>query len=71
MALAMIQKDSEEYIQRLREMSGAMRVKIAADLSWATREIAKAAIRNEHPDWKDSQIETELLKRIYGSNFRP
>lgn len=66
----MVKKEPKEYLERLKQMTGEMRVKIAADLSRATEEIAKSAIHNEHPEWTSSQIQQELLRRLYGPNIR-
>ena len=61
--------ESKVYLQRLREMSGEQRLKIAADLSSTVLQIAKTAIANEHPEWSSSQIQRELLRRLYGSDI--
>ena len=54
------------YIKRIREMSGARRLEIAAGLCDAAKEIAIAGIRHNHPGISDQELKLKLMKRIYG-----
>jgi hypothetical protein len=46
-------------------MTGEQRVRMAMDLSHATREMALSRIRMEHPDWSDWQVKRELLRLTF------
>ena len=44
-----------------RAMSGEQRLLMAFEMSLFARELAKARIRREHPDWTESRILLELV----------
>jgi len=43
------------------------RVEIAAELSDAVRELARAGVRLRHPEFSDDQVRRELLRIFYGA----
>ena len=49
----------------LRALSGEQRLLLAFEMSLVTREMAKAVIRRDHPDWPETQISRELLRRAF------
>ncbi|HET9405774.1 MAG TPA: hypothetical protein VFO39_00910 [Candidatus Sulfotelmatobacter sp.] len=55
----------------LRSMTGEQRVQIAFDLTTLTQEFARAGIRADHPEWSESQITRELLRRAFLPNPMP
>jgi hypothetical protein len=46
-------------------MSGEQRLLMAWDMSLFARELARAGIRQEHPDWNDAQVKRELLRLAF------
>ena len=53
------------YIERLRQMEGEQRMKIASDLFEAVKEIAKVGILSQNPEMDEDAIRQELKKRLY------
>ena len=51
--------------QILRNMTGEQRLLLAWDMSLFARELARACIRQEHPDWTDAQVTRELLRLAF------
>ena len=49
-----------------RRMGAAGRVSIAFDLSDTVRELARARIRRQRPDFDDRAVEDELMWELYG-----
>lgn len=43
-------------------MTGEQRLLEALEMSLFARELAKAKIRNDHPDWSESQVAREVLR---------
>lgn len=50
-----------------RSLTGAARLRLALEMSYAARELALARLRREHPDWSDRELERELLRYAFGS----
>jgi hypothetical protein len=48
-------------------MTGAERVRLALEMSYAVRKLALARLRKEHPDWSDWELKRELLRYAFGS----
>ena len=48
-----------------RNMTGEQRLLLAWDMSLFTRELARAGIRQEHPDWTETQVAHELLRLAF------
>jgi hypothetical protein len=46
-------------------MSGEQRLLLAWDMSLFARELARAGIRQEHPDWTEAQVARELLRLAF------
>jgi hypothetical protein len=51
--------------QVLRNMTGEQRLLLAWDMSLFARELARAGIRQEHPDWTEAQVIRELLRLAF------
>jgi hypothetical protein len=51
--------------QILRNMTGEQRLLLAWDMSMFARELARAGIRNDHPDWTEAQVTRELLRLAF------
>ena len=49
-------------LEILRAMSGAQRLRLAFEMSEFARKLARAGIRDEHPDWSEEQVKRELLR---------
>ena len=48
--------------QVLRDMTEEQRLRIALEMTDLARELARARIRHEHPEWTETQIVRELLR---------
>jgi hypothetical protein len=46
-------------------ISGEQRLLLAFEMSLFARELAKAGIRRDHPDWTDAQVTRELLRLAF------
>ena len=53
-------QEVQEQIQR--SMSGSRRILLSLEMSLFARELARARIRMDHPDWDDQQVARELLR---------
>jgi hypothetical protein len=58
-----------KQIEILRKMSSQKRALISFELSDNVRQIAIAGIKKLHPDFTDSQIKMELLRRTVGDEL--
>jgi hypothetical protein len=47
----------EEYLRILRAMTPAQKLRAAERLYWSARQLKAAALRAEHPDWSEEEIE--------------
>jgi len=52
-------------LQIRRRMTPEQRLLIALEISDVCRELRKAGIRQEHPDWPERQIMIELFRRAF------
>src|SRR5205807_3976964 len=48
-----------------RAMSGEQRLLLALEMSLFARELAKARIQQEHPEWNESDVTHELLRLAF------
>ena len=46
-------------------MTGEQRLLLAWDMSIFARELTRAGIRQEHPDWNEAQVARELLRLAF------
>jgi hypothetical protein len=46
-------------------MTGEQRVVLALEMSLFARELARAGIRQEHPQWTETQIQRELWRLAF------
>ena len=53
-----------EYVAALRNTSGQQKWKTAFALYWGARKLKAAALRQQHPDWTESQVQ-EMVKQIF------
>jgi hypothetical protein len=56
------EQPSPKQIEILRQMSGERRLQVAEQLYWMARRIKTAGVRNQHPDWSDEQVQTEVTR---------
>jgi hypothetical protein len=54
-----------------RAMTGEQRVLLAFEMSLFARELARAGIEREHPDWPADRVTRELLKLAFLPNPLP
>jgi hypothetical protein len=52
-------------LEILRGMSGEQRILLALEMSLFARELARAGIQREHPDWSEKQVDRELLRLAF------
>jgi hypothetical protein len=55
----------EIQLEVQRAMSGEQRLLLAFEMSIFARELAKAGIRRDHPEWDDAQVGRELLRLAF------
>jgi hypothetical protein len=48
-----------------RSMSGEQRLLLAFEMSMFARELNRARLRSEHPEWTEAQIARELLRLAF------
>jgi len=48
-----------------RAMGGEQRLLLAFEMSLFARDLATARIRQEHPDWPDTQVKLELIRLAF------
>jgi len=48
-----------------RSMSGEQRLLLAYEMSMFGRELNRARLRDEHPEWTEAQIARELLRLAF------
>lgn len=60
----MDERPSAEYLAALRRLSGAQRLRTAAALYWGARKLKAAALRDQHPDWTEEEVERRV-KEIF------
>jgi hypothetical protein len=60
----MIPELTPEYIAILRRLTGAEKLRAAAGLYWFARRLKAAAIRQQHPDWTEDQVQ-DRVKEIF------
>jgi len=52
-------------IEIQRAMSGEQRLLLALEMSLFARELSRAGIRSEHPEWSEAQVARELLRQAF------
>lgn len=68
--------DTTPHIRKMqleieRRMTGEERLMRAFEMSMLARELAKAKIRSDHPDWSQEQIGRELLRLAFLPDHLP
>jgi len=53
-----------EYVATLRQTSGQQKWKTAFALYWGARRLKAAALRQQHPDWTEAEVQ-EKVKQIF------
>ena len=46
-------------------MTGEQRLRVALEMSDFARELTKAGIRSDHPDWTEAQVTFELIRLAF------
>jgi hypothetical protein len=49
----------------VRAMTGEQRMILAFEMSMFARELARAGIRQQHPDWPEDRVARELLRMAF------
>ena len=60
----------ERVAEILRRMTPAQRVEMALDCGRTIREVAACAVRRQHPDWTDKQVQQEVSRRMIRAGTR-
>jgi hypothetical protein len=53
-----------EYIATLQRMTGQQKLRTAFALYWGARKLKAAALRQQHPEWNEQQVQ-EKVKEIF------
>jgi hypothetical protein len=56
------EQTSPEQIAILRRMTPERRLALAEGLYWTARDMKKAWLRAQHPDWSDAQVSREVTR---------
>lgn len=59
-----IECPDDVMVEIYKKKSPAERIKIASGMWESARKQISAVIRSLHPDWKDDQINKEVIKRL-------
>lgn len=60
----------EELAKVLRKKTPAERVEMISAAHRTARMLAAAGIRYQHPDWQESQVQQEVIRRVCGGTVR-
>jgi hypothetical protein len=55
----------------LRAMTGEQRIILAYEMSMFARELARAGIQQQHPDWPEDRVARELLRMAFSPKPLP
>lgn len=58
----------EIQLRGYRQMSPARKSELVAELSETVRELARAGIRQRHPDYADADVDRALVALLYGAD---
>jgi hypothetical protein len=61
---AMASELTPEFVSTLRLMTGRQKLRTAFALYWGARKIKAAALRQQHPDWNEEQVQ-QKVKEIF------
>ena len=53
-----------EYVAALRRLTGQQKLETAFALYWSARDLKAAALREQHPDWTEDQVQ-QRVKEIF------
>jgi hypothetical protein len=54
----------QAQIEAYRRMTGQQRLQVAFDLYAVARQLARAGVRHQHPDWDETRVEQEVVRRF-------
>lgn len=54
-----------------RSFTGCERLRIAIEMSLATREMSLARLRHQHPEWSDAELRRELVRYSFAPGTLP
>lgn len=58
--------DAKEVLFRIQKsLTGEQRLMMALELSMFVKELIKADVRRDHPDWSEALVERELLRLAF------
>jgi hypothetical protein len=58
-------------IRIVRSMSIEQRLKLAFEMSMTCRELMRAGVRHQHPDWSEAQVAREVQRRAFSPQTLP
>ncbi len=61
----------EVQLQIYRAMTGEQRLRLAFEMSLLARELMKASIRNDHPDWPEERVIREVIRLAFLPDLPP
>lgn len=56
----MVSDFTPEYVAALRRLSGEQKWRTAFNLYWSARALKAAALREQHPDWSEEQVQKRV-----------
>ncbi len=65
---------SEAAVQQTnvhRRLTGVERLRLGFDMSLLARELCRARLRLQHPEWTDDELKRESLRYAFGSTPLP
>lgn len=62
---------AEMQFEMHQRMTGEQRVVLAFEMSLMGRELARAGIKHNHPDWTEAEIERELIRFTFSPSPLP
>jgi hypothetical protein len=58
-------------IKIARSMSVEQRLELAFEMSMTCRELMRAGVRHQHPDWSEAQVAREVHRRAFSPQPLP
>jgi hypothetical protein len=54
-----------------RRMTGAERLRLACEMSDIAHDLCRARIRQQHPDWSDTEVTHEMVRAAFSPQPSP
>jgi hypothetical protein len=64
-------ESAEQQTKVYCRLTGVERLSLAFDVSLVARDLSRARLRLQHPDWTDDEVKRELLRYAFSSTPLP